>query len=82
VFYVVYCTPDILQDVLFPAEVGPCHMAWHILRFWMGVRPSIWRVVANILNKQLPTGGDTPAWGLGEVLTTPHLKNWPCLETD
>jgi hypothetical protein len=36
---------------------------------------SIWSVAANILNKQSqPTRGGPPAWGLGELLTTPHLK--------
>jgi hypothetical protein len=36
----------------------------------------IWRVAANILNKQSRTAdkGGPPAWGLGEVLTTPHRK--------
>jgi hypothetical protein len=33
----------------------------------------IWRVAANILNKQ-PTRGGPPAWGLGVGLTTPHRK--------
>jgi len=28
------------------------------------------------------TSGDPPAWGLGELLTTPHHKNWPCYEMD
>jgi len=36
----------------------------------------IWRVAANILNEQ------TEDKGLGEVLTTPHRKNWPRYETD
>ena len=46
--------------------------------------PPIWRLAANILNKRLQTvnKGSPPTWGLGEVLTTPHLKNWPCCETD
>jgi hypothetical protein len=29
-----------------------------------------------------PTRGGPLAWGLGEVLTTPHRKNSPCYETD
>jgi hypothetical protein len=41
--------------------------------------PLIWRVVAEILNK-LPKRGGPPAWGLREMLTTPHRKNWPCYE--
>jgi hypothetical protein len=42
----------------------------------------IWRVAANILNKQLrrPTRGGPPAWGLGEVLTNPHQKNLNMLQ--
>ena len=36
-----------------------------------------WRVAANILNNQPRKSewGGSLAWGLGEVLTTPHLKN-------
>jgi hypothetical protein len=36
----------------------------------------IWRVAANILNKQSRTAdkGGPPAWGLGGGLTTPHRK--------
>ena len=36
----------------------------------------IWRVAANMLNKQSWTAdrGDPPAWGLVEGLTTPHRK--------
>jgi hypothetical protein len=36
----------------------------------------IWRVAANILNKQLQTAdrGGPPAWGLGRGLTTSHRK--------
>jgi hypothetical protein len=40
----------------------------------MEERLPIWRVVANIFNKQ-PTRGSPPAWGMGEVLTTHHCKN-------
>jgi len=43
----------------------------------------IWRVAANISNKQSgqPTRGGPPAWGLGEVLTH-RLKNVSCYETE
>jgi hypothetical protein len=36
----------------------------------------IWRLVANLLNKQQQTtkNGDPAAWGLDVGLTTPHLK--------
>jgi hypothetical protein len=42
----------------------------------MEERPPIWRIAANILNKQSrkPTRGGPPAWGLGDVLTS-HRKN-------
>jgi len=45
-------------------------------------RSPIWRVAANILNKHswTATRGGPPAWGLGEVLTTPHHKNVSCYE--
>ena len=33
----------------------PPTIAWRILRLWMEERPPIWRVAANILNKQLRT---------------------------
>jgi hypothetical protein len=37
----------------------------------------------HIFNKESWTEkrGGPPAWGLGEVLTTPHLKNVSCNET-
>ena len=45
-------------------------------------QPPMWRVVANVMNKQSRTAnkGGAPAWGLGEVLTTPHCKNVFCYE--
>ena len=41
------------------------------------------RIAVNVLNKQSRTAdkGWAPAWGLGEVLTTPHRKNVSCCET-
>jgi hypothetical protein len=35
----------------------------------------VWRVAANILNKQSRTRSGSPAWGFGVGLTTPHVKN-------
>ena len=37
----------------------------------------IWRVADDILNGESRTAdkGGTPLWVLGDVLTTPHLKN-------
>ena len=51
-------------------------MAWRVLRLRIEERPLIRRVAANKLNKQLRTAdeGGPPAWGLGEVLTTPPVK--------
>jgi hypothetical protein len=42
----------------------------------------IWRVAANILNKQLRTAdrGDPPTWGLGRGITTPTVKHYICCE--
>jgi len=50
----------------------------------MDERPPIWRVAANVLNKQLWTAnkGSSSTWVFGKVLTTPRCKNWPCYETD
>ena len=61
----------------------PVTTEWCVLRMRMEERPPIWRVAANILNKKLQTAdiGGPPAWGLGEVLTTPHCKNASCYET-
>jgi len=57
----------------------------------MEERPPIWRVTANILNKQSRTAdkewssslGEGWGSGLGEVLKSPHCKNYPvtkCLQ--
>ena len=37
----------------------------------------IWKVTANIMSRQLKTADKRwpLAWGLGELLTTPHRKN-------
>jgi hypothetical protein len=59
-------------------------MARRVLSLRMGERPPIRKLAATILNKQSrqPTSGGLPAWGLGEVVTNPHRKNWSCYETD
>jgi len=56
----------------------PVTKAWRFLSLRLEERPPIWGVAANILNKQSrkATRGGLPAWGLGEVLTTPHLKKY------
>ena len=50
----------------------------------MEERPPVWRVTANILNKQSRT--ENKGWssilGLREVVTTNHPNNWPCRETE
>jgi len=58
--------------------MGPCHHGMLRPQVADGERPPIWRVAANILDKHAgqPTRGGTPTWGLGEVPTTPHRKNW------
>jgi len=53
----------------------PVTTAWYTLRLRMEEWPPIWKVAMNILNMQLQT-----AWGLGEMLTTPHRKNVSCYE--
>jgi len=42
----------------------------------MEERPTIWRVAANLLNKQSGAVENVwpSIWGLGEVLTNPRLK--------
>jgi len=66
-----------------PDNWVPVTMALRVPTLRMEERPSIWRVFANTLNKHSRTAGN--GWyftlGLGEVLTTPHRKNWPCYET-
>ena len=49
----------------------------------MEERPPTRRSTANILNKQSRAAekGGSPALELGEVLTTPHRRNWLCYET-
>ena len=74
-----------LCNVASPWMWVPVTTAWRVLRLRMEERPPLWRVAVNKLNKQprtadgisslgQPTMGGPPAWGLGEVLTTPLLK--------
>ena len=62
----------------------PVTTAWYVLRLWMEEWPPIWRVAVYILNKQLWTAdkGWSSSLGLGQVVTIPHHKNWPCYEMD
>jgi hypothetical protein len=45
-----------------------------------GNGPQIWRIAANILNKQSQTADKGWSSGLGVGLTTPHHKILPCYE--
>ena len=58
----------------------PVTTAWRVLRLRIEERPPIWRVGANILNKQSRTAEKVrcSSFGLGELLTTAHRKSWPC----
>ena len=51
-------------------------MVRRVLRLWMEEGPPVWRVAANILNKQSQTAKmcGPPTWGLGEVLTSLRRK--------
>jgi len=54
--------------------------ALHAVPISFEKRPPIWRVAANILNKQTRRAekrGGPPAWVLGVVLTNPHRKMYP-----
>jgi hypothetical protein len=50
-------------------------MAWRVLRLRMEERYPIRTVAANILNKQSLIADMGLSSSVGEVLTTPHLKN-------
>ena len=54
----------------------PVTTAWPVHGLWMEERPRIWRVAANIFNKQSGAAEKvwTPVWGLVEVIITPRLK--------
>jgi hypothetical protein len=55
----------------------PCHHCMARPQFaGVGDALQVWRVAANVLNKQLrqPTRGGHPAWWLGVGLTSPHRK--------
>jgi hypothetical protein len=61
----------------------PPHPPWSITLTILGEEVlRVWRVAANILNKQSrqPTKCDPLALGLGVGLTTPHRKNLFCYE--
>ena len=53
------------------------YMAWRVLTLRMEEQPPVWRVAVNIMNNpsQTSESGGPPAWGLSELITTPHCKN-------
>jgi len=61
----------------------PVTTTWRFGRSRMEERPPIWRVAANVMNKQSRAAdkGSSSRMGLGEVLTTPHRKNIYYYET-
>jgi len=61
----------------------PVTKVWRVLRLVMEERSPIWRVAANMFNKQSRTAnkGGPPALESGEVLTTPRRKNVSCYES-
>jgi hypothetical protein len=55
-----------IQFTLVPCDKWvPVTTAWHVLRLRMEERPPIWRVAANILNKQLRTADNGWSSSLG-----------------
>ena len=70
-------------DILAGVNLGPCDMwvpvtkAWCILRLQMEERPPIWRVAANILNKQSRTAdkGWSSSLGVGQGADNSSLLN-------
>jgi hypothetical protein len=45
--------------------VGSVHHVWRVLKLWMEERPPVWRVAANILNKQSRTADTGCSSNLG-----------------
>jgi hypothetical protein len=74
-----------LFPISFITVFGTAHDEWvcHQGTLWMEEMPPIWRAVVNILNSSQgqPTRGGPQAWGLNEVLKTPHHENWQSYET-
>ena len=70
------CSARSIQSI--PPHSTPWRsMAWGVLKFWRSGHPPIWRVAANILNKQYRTGEkrwSSSLGGFGEVPTTHHRK--------
>jgi hypothetical protein len=60
----------------------PVTTARRVLKLRLEEQPPIWRVAGIywISSHGQLTRGGPPAWSLGNVLTTPNHKNWPCCE--
>ena len=61
----------------------PVTTGWRVHRLRMEERSPIWRIAANILNKQWRTadkGWSSCLGGVGDKVTNPRLKNIPCYE--
>jgi hypothetical protein len=70
-------------NVLYQLGWSPCHHSVAHPRVADGRDDlQLWRLAANILNKQPRTNarGSPPAWGLRVRLTTPHRKKQICYE--
>jgi hypothetical protein len=61
---------------------GPVTTAWRILRLRIEEQPPVWKVAANVLNKQSRTADKkwSSSLGVGRD-TTPHRRNVSCYET-
>jgi len=55
----------------------PMTMAWLVLRLQLEDRPSIWKVIANIVNKEMRTADKrfSAACRSRDLLTTSQIKN-------
>ena len=64
----------------------PVTTAWRFLRLRMEGLPPIWKITANVLYRRSshgqPKKNGLPSWVLGQMLTNPRRKNWPCYETN
>jgi hypothetical protein len=62
-------------------SLSPRHGASSGCGWWNGLQYGGQLRICWISSSGQPTRGGPPAWRWGEVLTTPHRKNWLCYET-
>jgi len=77
--HVVLCSVNIFRNWWVLATT-----AWRVLKLRMEERALIWRTDEHIYctrRRGQPKRGGLPAWGLGEVLITPHCKIVPFYES-